>query len=410
VPLAVTPDPNLKALLQTVGLMDADERIDSSWFQDPIGGLRTILSDPVQRAALRVLLDLVLGSDSGSPDGTEWHPLLDGGAKGNVFLTVTGDVIGLAASIATPTGISPVGVAPTGISPHTRGSVRVPLVDAGGDDLRAIAATPDGPLEITLDLEFDSDAPMDALRVAATVDIEGDAAVRFELDGVDVGGGPETLVVNSDELGRDLVRALETLVRDALGQAAPGADRTADHLLGLLGLDDVLPPLPLERLASDPAALRTWFAGLATTPAHREAWFAHLAGLLGAPAPAADAPLAVELAEFGGAHLDLVAEVRGGELDLGLAIVVPGSAAAVEASATLLTVPLTGTAPVRFATRAAARVRAPGGTAPLVEQPPPPGNPTIRVGAISGGVSFDGTRLVPELRATDILFDHCELA
>ncbi|MFN8204007.1 MAG: DUF6603 domain-containing protein [Solirubrobacteraceae bacterium] len=392
--LTITLDPNVAAVLRTVGLFDADDHLVAEWFQDPMARVRTVLSDPVQRAALKQVLDDVLGSAAGAPAGVAWHPLLEDSPRGNVFLTVAGEVVGVAAQVSTPADASP----------RASLGVRLPLVDASGTELRAIAATADGPLELALDLELDPPAPVTAVRVGATVDLDGDAALRFVLEGVDAGSGPQTLTVSSADFGRDVARAVETLVRDAIGASpAAGADLTVDHLLGLLGLDGGAgPTLDLDALLADPgAALRAFLAQVAATPATLNAWVAHLAGLTGAPAPTANDPLAVTLVDLGDVEVVLRVEAAGGELRLALGVRAIGAPGSVEANATLLALPLTGTAPVRLVPRAAVVVRAPGtARARLVDAAP-----AISVGGLRGGLAFDGTALVPELVATDVVLE-----
>jgi hypothetical protein len=391
VSVAVELDPNVEDLLKSVGLLDGDGHLVGGWFQDPIGGVRQILSDPQQRAALLELLRNVLGEDGAGLHDGDAVPLLDPNGIGNVYLTIDGDVIGVAAALTTPGDVDVQATA----------SVSLPLIDTAGD-LRAVAGTADGPLEIAIEVTFDSGFAVDALRLAATVDLEGDAAFRFVLEGVDVGAGPETLEVTSAHLGRDLVRAVETLVKDALSEV-PGVDRVADHLLGALGLDGVLPPLPLDHLANDPAALHTWLATIAGTPADLEAWFAHVSGLLGADPPSAAEPLAARIVAFdddADAELELRVAVAGNELQLMVAVVAHAGSAALDTTATLLAIPLSGPAPVRVVPRAAAHVRAPSGGGMLIDDAP-----TLQVGSLRAGVAFDGTGLVPELLAFDVVLE-----
>ena len=395
--LTVSIDPSLTALLRALGVLDADEQVDASWFQDPIGAVGRILSNPAQRAGLLDLLDETLPPDeAASPPGGSWHPLLDPDGRGNVYVTVEGDVVGVAGELATPVGASA----------QVSGGLRIPLVDVAGS-LTAIAGTAAGPLELTLDVELDPGGAIGAVRVAATVDGDRGAAIVITLEDVDVGAGPETLVITSADLGRDLVRAVETLVREAL-ESVTGADeqltRVVDHLLGAVGLDGELPPLPLEALAEDPGAVRDWLVAVAADETDLRAWFAHLAGLLGADPPSAAEPLTATLLDLGGGvRLDLTVEVRAGELWFSLALAVPGDRGSLEAGAVMLVVPLGG-APLRIVPEASVSVRAPGGPGPLVDEAP-----TVRVGSLAGGLRFDGTELTPQLTLVDVTLDGITL-
>src|SRR5439155_16534412 len=146
-------DPNVEDLLKAVGLLDGDGHLVGGWFQDPIGGVRQILSDPQQRAALLELLRSVLGEDGAGLHDGDAVPLLDPNGIGNVYLTINGDVIGVAAALTTPADVDVQATA----------SVSLPLIDTAGD-LRAVAGTADGPLEIAVAVEFETGFAVQALR------------------------------------------------------------------------------------------------------------------------------------------------------------------------------------------------------------------------------------------------------
>ena len=66
----VTLDRNVEDLLKAVGLLDSDGHFVGAWFQNPIGGVRKVLADPQQRAALLELLRNLFPDDgSGLHDG-----------------------------------------------------------------------------------------------------------------------------------------------------------------------------------------------------------------------------------------------------------------------------------------------------------------------------------------------------
>src|SRR5580765_1454087 len=101
--LTAQVSPELLSLAKAVGLVGPDGKVESAWFQHPLDSLRTILSDSHQRAALLSLLDLAVPSVADpAGGGARWYPFLDTAARGNVYLTVDGSVIGVAASLETP--------------------------------------------------------------------------------------------------------------------------------------------------------------------------------------------------------------------------------------------------------------------------------------------------------------------
>jgi hypothetical protein len=377
-------------LLGAVGLLDADGHVNGAWFQDPLGAVRRVLADPAQRAALLALLDELLEADPGAPPGSSWHRLLDSTYRGNVMVTVTGAVVGVAAAVRTPAGFEPA----------TQVRLELPLVDAGGSDVRPIAGTADGPLRLALDLDLGAGAPASALRAEVTVDLEGHAELRVELDGVEVGSTTRTIALSTASTGRDVVAALELLVSDALADIT--GDAVAEHLLGAIGLDPDRPLLPLDRLFTDPGALRGWLAEIAE--AHLSDWLADLSGLLGGAAPEAGPPLRATVVDFGGdARLELRMSGDDDVLRIGAAFATGDDGRTLEASATLLAIPLTGTAPVRVVPEVA--VRAPvaaGDGGPLLSPADTGGD--FGVQSLVGGLAFDGATVRPELLATGVVF------
>jgi len=118
-------------LFTAIGLTGADGSLDGSWFEDPTKKARRVVADPVQRAALMRLLESLLPGDDAKPG---WHPLLDYDF-GNIYITVDGDVIGVAAELHHDfPGAATV-----------RANVQLPLVDVSGD-MRAISGSPEGPV------------------------------------------------------------------------------------------------------------------------------------------------------------------------------------------------------------------------------------------------------------------------
>ncbi|WP_437494023.1 alpha/beta fold hydrolase [Sorangium sp. So ce1014] len=380
------------ALLRAVGVVDVDGNLVGGWFQDPFTALGKLFTNPEQRAGLLALLDQLLPPPPrAAPAASRWYPLLDPGLPGNIYFTATGTVIGVAAELATPAGASP----------RVRAGLRLPILETDGV-LVPIAGTAAGPLEIAVDVELDPPAAATAVRVRATVDLEPAATFSVRLEGVRAGGEPETLEISSAHVGADLIRVVEVLLRDALSHASgePRVGLLVEHLFGALGLDGSLPRLPVEALASDPGQMRAWLAAIAGDPATLSVWFTHLAGLLGAAPPTAADPLAATLLSESGVALVLRASAAGGELHLALALEGRAAECSIEASVTLLAIPLAGGAPLRAVPGASVLVRAFGPTGVLVDA-----GTAVSVGSLAGGIRFDGVKLVPELVALGVVLD-----
>ena len=401
--LTVELGQDTSALLRALGLLDGDDHVVATWFKDPLKALRSVLSNPQQRAALLDLLDTALPpvQDGTGPAGSRWHPLLDSDA-GNVYLTVTGDVIGLAGQL---TGL-PVG------GPRISGGLRLPLVDTAGE-LRAIAGTAEGPIVLALDIEWtEPDADPSAVRAAVTVDVQRGADARVRLEGVDVGAGPEALEVDTATLGRDAVAVLRTLVSDALAGAAGSSariKRVADHLFGVLGLAPGVPALDVEKLLADPGSVRAWLAGIAADADALTAWGTHLAGLLGADlAVTGDAtaasPLRAPLLALGPVALELVLAptADGTALELGLGVDATLGPASVQADVTVFAIPLAASGATRVMPRVGLGVRAPA-AGDLVGLAP-----TFRVGSVVGGIQLQDGVLKPSLVLTKVILESVE--
>ena len=65
--LSIEIDPQASDLFTAIGLADGDGQVDTSWFDDPLARAQSILSDPVQRAALLRLLEDLLSTDPDMP-------------------------------------------------------------------------------------------------------------------------------------------------------------------------------------------------------------------------------------------------------------------------------------------------------------------------------------------------------
>lgn len=409
--VSVGIDPPVSDLLAAVGLTDGDGKVDPSWFDDPLARAQTIVSDPVQRAALLRVLEQLLPPDSGLPG---WYPLLDYDF-GNVYITVEDDVIGVAAAIHATLDLGP------SSHPTVRGSIRLPLVDVAGG-LRPVAGSEQGPVRLGLDIAFDDpDVPVGGFGVAVTIDVANGAGARFQLTGVDLGAGPVDLVVDSDELGADLVDAVRVLLESAfaeLGESNERIGRLADHLfhvLGLRGAPDgtpvaAIPPLPVLEILEDPSVVLHWLTDVVDTPQSLKAWGTHLAGLLGVDLPVtgdatAAVPLRAPLLTVGGPvqlALLLAPSDDGQWLRIGLAATVTTGPAVLDAKATVFAIPLHGADSTRVVPDAAVLLRAPG-SGSLLNQAP-----DLRVGSLQGGFRLRDGQVEPWLELTDVLLDGVE--
>src|SRR3569623_3536986 len=234
------------------------------------------------------------------------------------------------------------------------------------------------------------------------------------MDGLDSadGRGPRDVALDSSSLSAEALDVLQALVRAAVADpsapAGPARAAIADHLLPLLGMGGGIPPLPFVELSSGPAALRVWLRTLATQDL-LPAWLGHLAGLLTGQATAvagtgaAGDPWRVPvLALDAGSSLALTLALDAETLAAGLRVALaPGGAtpaAAIEAAATLLVVPLAG-APLRALPGYHVLLQAPGTDDAWLA-----GNPgdAFAVHALRCGVRGDGTGLDPLLELVDV--------
>jgi len=398
--------PHLASLARALGVVGPDGGVDAGWFEHPLEHAKTIVSDRHQRAALFRLLDSVLPSTPGmgARGGARWYPLLEQGGRGNVYLTVDGDRIGVAAAVETPAGSGP----------RVRASLRLPLVDASGGQVSAVAGSAAAPLEVALEAGLGVGAHPSSIAVVASADVSGNGSVRVVLEDLDPADPLGTRTeLDPARLDAGAVRVIEGLLRRVLTQGADGEGeerRVAFHLPGVLGLDPALPALPLARLLADAGALRAWLAALAADGAALGRWFGHLAGLLGAGPPdalpalegdgSAARPFRVALLELGdGSTLDVTLAAAGEPrvLRLGVALGVAGGAGRIEAGAVLAEIPLGGSAPATALPAAHLRLVTPA-SGTVVDAAP-----DFRLGSVAAGMAWDGTRLAPELELRDVV-------
>jgi len=413
-------DPNTTSLMTAIGVTDDDGQLISSWFDDPLAAIGSILSNPAQRSALLRLLDELLPPRSDTPG---WHPLLDTEA-GNLYLTVEDDVIGIAAALRS-------GELGAGVRPVS-GTVRLPLISIGGD-VEAIAGTAAGPLLIGVDVGFTApEIPMAGIGAAVTVHLDDlaplgvQAGVRVTVDDFNLGDGdPVDLVIDSATMGADLIGALRVLLQevvDLLIAEAGGNEqlaRLADHLFDMLGIGSDLaspiPPLPLEEMFGRPEVVIDWLVDIVDTPATLTAWVTHLAGLIGddlavSGAGSPDDPFRAKLLDSDAVDLFLQVEVTDNrELEFGLEVRVEAGPVALSGVVTVLSIPLPAIAGAPADPGAPVRRTAvvPEATVALIA--PTTGelvdNPTLHIGRVGAGFRLAGGVIQPWLTITDVVID-----
>ncbi|MGO4257995.1 DUF6603 domain-containing protein [Marmoricola sp. RAF53] len=297
-----------------LGLLTPDGQPNASWFSDPVTGgagpaphgLKHLLEDPDQRAALTHFVDQVLGPpEARTRSGATWVPLFQ-----NADPTVTVyAVLGVAdGEVRLGFGVEHTtqGAAPT---VSTRVHVPLfrfperdtgPLVPDGFDPTWLALGRPGGEIEIAVDATLRDTAPAAEAAslggVALAVEIPsyaGDVGFEITLRDLQLPGAtaPQTFtldVAHPDEIGPRILDLAAGLVRaqaDALGsQLTQPALRPFAALAGLLGLRDVT-DLPALHLADVPtrgmAVLVEWAETVVRDPAARGAWLGQLALLLG---------------------------------------------------------------------------------------------------------------------------------
>lgn len=406
--------PELESLVRAIGLMAADGAVDPDWFEHPLERLRTIVSNPVQRAALLDLLDRIVPPEpggSGSATSARLYPLLDRNGPGNIYLSVDDTTLGVVAAIATPV----IAV------PRARVECRLPLVDLS-NGLRAIAGSPGAPLTLSLEAGWPAGAHPSGVAAVASIEVSGAGSLRIRLQDLDPAAPPGTVTeFDPTRLGPEAVQVITALLQDLLARVAgpldPMVSRLAAHLPGVLGLMAPLEPLPIDRLLADPAALRRWFGGIAGRPDRLKAWFTHLSHLAGAGLPAVSVPVLgagtpsdllrvpmIALGQGAAVELTLAAFAAGGgrpgRLQFGIALQLSSPIARVDGGATVLSIPLdAGGTPVLALESAHLKLVAPA-AGKLIDRAP-----AIEVGQVAAGFAWDGTTLQPCLEIDAVVID-----
>ncbi|MEJ1109450.1 MULTISPECIES: DUF6603 domain-containing protein [unclassified Kribbella] len=298
-------------LAKAIGLLDSGGSPNASWFGDPIGttgnqhGLRHLLADDDQRAALLAFVDEVLGPpERAVRTGETWVPLFaESDPRVTVYavVSVVSELVHLGIGVEHTTSGGP---------PNVSTRIQVPVfrfvrgdgpavTDSGGLPPWLLLGTAGARVEISVDATFTDAAPPPGEAALAGVSVglgiptaAGDnLSVEFELRGLQLPGATEPRTFGFDassltELGSDVFDLLLGLVR-AQADALSGIDPALAPfraVAGLLGLRDVtgLPPLPLADLPSQGvSALVGWVEQVLAADASRDAWLGQLADLVG---------------------------------------------------------------------------------------------------------------------------------
>jgi hypothetical protein len=417
-------DPELLAVSQAAGLVRGDGELDASWFENPLTKLERALTDPTQRTALFTFFDQVLPPDpiSEAPANEKWHPLLGSQTHGNVYLTVTEAdpaIVGIAGLFGKTSG-----------TPSATLRARLPVASLSGSSFTAVAGTSAGPLTLSLNVALGWTMPAQPIALAGiAVDTvfatnPPTATIAITLQGLDLDGkGAHDTPLDPRQLGPEATTLLVGLIRNELTKLSSGASdeakAVANHLMPLLGLDGVLPPFPFATITQNSHAIRQWLNTLATGPtSYLQSWLGHLAGILGVAAPtvnmqtsAGATSWSVPIAQPNSASTVNVTLTKSTAADgvtpllsLGAGVVFSSTApgpARLDASATLVALPLAGTIAPSVFPSAELVVAAPSNAGtPMI--PASPGA-AISLDSLRAGISWNGATVVPLLEMRNVV-------
>src|SRR5450631_1921567 len=309
------------SLAHAIGLTDGTTA-NSTWFKDPVGGstdnvhgLKTVLSDDDQRAALEAFVDEALGPPERHTSGAQrWIPLF---AESSPAVTVYAVLEPVAGAVRIGVGVDHTAGTPT---THVKTSVHVPIfhVPRGGADSRPadppdlprwlLLGRPGGRIEVSADAQFEPGPPTPgeaflggaAVTLAIPTTSEDQAEFSLTLRDLQLPGATtpssRTLDITAlDELGPDVFEFVSGILRQQI-DSLDLTDDTFRHirgLAGILGLHDVkdLPPLPLADLPTRGLhVLVGWIEQVLADGLALDAWLGELADLVGgSPVTARDA-------------------------------------------------------------------------------------------------------------------------
>ncbi len=422
---------------KAIGLFDDSGNLQTSWFQNPLANIESILQNSTQRSALLRLLDDFLPPEQlpDIPQGESWHPILGSQPRGNAYLTVANNgtvTFGFAGEFHSTDGPPPF----ASLSAH------LPIVSFSGTNVTAVAGTASGPLDFSLRIhlgwKFGSDAlGLDSVIVSAVLaplpPASATANFTITLEQLQLdSSGAKDVVLDPNNLGSEAVQLIIGFIREQLSRIAGPTGEVAslvNHLLPLLGFgEDGIPQFPFAGLG-DPNAINNWFDSL--LEAHSTApivpWLGHLAGLLGSSdntvtgsGTPAD-PWLVQVLPIGsvagsGVGITLATQTISSTtaILLGLrATIIPGGATPpvrILADATLASIPIVGVGSSSILPSASITAFAPGATGAgnLVS------TASITVASLEAGFEWNGSRLQPliELENVTLLgahYDHLDL-
>ena len=280
---------SLADLATGLGLLDAHGQPDGTWFSEPASRLKSCISSPAQRAGLLRFIDEVIGGDNATTDdrGRTWLPVVQHDDPGvTVYVVVDAApegwvVVGVGATLSTASGTTP--------TADLRVHVPVVAITKDGHSRPAgplLPGTPDGLVEISVQLTFATPAPAEAglqgVSLTAVVPTAAgpSAAISLALQGLQLpgAGAPQDLTLDlshPDQLATSARDLLLELARREAANAGPVAGLAA--MLGLTGA--AVPPLPWDQFS--PQAIAAWLEGVVASDTARAAFLAGLTELLG---------------------------------------------------------------------------------------------------------------------------------
>ena len=342
-------------LAKALGLFDSHGNPNGGWFADPEGSLKTMLSDPDQRAALIAFVDEAMGgADRSSEAGVTWLPIVSI-EDPPLSIAVTIDE---GRSDALHIGL---GLRVTTDAPASASSLAVPLFRVqkkGGPSVSQplLLGSPGGRIRIGTSVTVDAAPPVPGQARLGGIGIEidlptapGDPAgpvFGVALNGLQLPGAqtPRDVRVSADGAG-DLDDALLDLVLSLVKAQADAvtADPKLAAFAGLLGLRgaDAVPDFPITTLPTRGViAIADWVRGILAQAGSRNDWLGHLAALIGGTRVGENVQLAL-----GGAALAIGLRVENGpsgnpRLTPSLGLKLGNDAARVEARADLFRIDL----------------------------------------------------------------------